>query len=249
MSYDSDPPRMSDGASGTSPELQGLFQNAQRDVPNDAQLERLLTRLGPVVGAGAALAGDAVRAGAQHAAAQASTTSVATLTKVVTAIAGAGIIASGIAFFSTGDGEEERTQSRSSATARSAAVAAPPAPPAEPPAPVVTTPEPSAAPELTSPARGPRAEQPTDNVKAEAALLERARTIAAGDPKRALALTKEHARRFPRGVLAQEREVIAIEALRQLGLREEADGRATRFRETYPGSAHQRTVGSSSSEK
>ena len=68
-------------------------------------------------------------------------------------------------------------------------------------------------------------------------------------PKRALPLTREQARRFPRGVLAQEREVIAIEALRRLGQKDEASSRADRFRETYPGSAHQRTVGSSSSEK
>jgi hypothetical protein len=57
-----------------------------------------------------------------------------------------------------------------------------------------------------------------------------------------LSLTREHARRFPQGALAQEREVIAIEALSRLGRTEAARQRGTQFERQYPGSAHQPKV-------
>jgi hypothetical protein len=42
--------------------------------------------------------------------------------------------------------------------------------------------------------------------------------------------------------LAQEREVIAIEALRRLNRSAEADRRAAAFAKAFPGSVHQRAV-------
>jgi len=62
------------------------------------------------------------------------------------------------------------------------------------------------------------------------------------DPQRALALTQEHARRFPKGILAQEREVIAIEALSRMGRGKDARDRAQDFREQYPGSPPRASV-------
>jgi hypothetical protein len=44
----------------------------------------------------------------------------------------------------------------------------------------------------------------------------------------------EHARRFPRGVLAEEREALASQALARSGRGNEALDRGTRFRRTYP---------------
>jgi hypothetical protein len=76
----------------------------------------------------------------------------------------------------------------------------------------------------------------------EPVLLEQARRALASSPATALALTNQHAARFPHGVLAQEREVIAIEALRRLGRSAEADRRAAAFAQAFPGSAHQRMV-------
>ncbi|HEY4159228.1 MAG TPA: hypothetical protein VGM29_14065, partial [Polyangiaceae bacterium] len=76
----------------------------------------------------------------------------------------------------------------------------------------------------------------------EASLLERARRELNANPAAALALTNEHSTRFPNGVLAQEREVIAIAALRKLGRGAEADRRAASFALKYPGSAHARAV-------
>lgn len=101
--------------------------------------------------------------------------------------------------------------------------------------------EPSASASLrapASPAVSPqRSPTPTD-FTAELDLLARARRVVAGAPERALQLTAEHARRFPTGVLAQEREVLAIDALSRLGQPDLAAMRARRFMEKYPDSAH-----------
>jgi hypothetical protein len=60
----------------------------------------------------------------------------------------------------------------------------------------------------------------------EARLLEAARASLSSSPERALSLTDEHARQFPRGQLGAEREFIAIDALIRLGRREQAWERA-----------------------
>jgi hypothetical protein len=72
----------------------------------------------------------------------------------------------------------------------------------------------------------------------EGALLLRARQELSSDPSDALALTQEHARRFPSGTLVQEREVLAIEALARLGRSPEARRRLDAFRARFPQSPH-----------
>jgi hypothetical protein len=62
------------------------------------------------------------------------------------------------------------------------------------------------------------------------------------DPRSVLRLAAEHARRFPDGVLAPEREVLAIEALRALGRNDQAEERLRKFRATYPDSLHTRAL-------
>jgi hypothetical protein len=73
----------------------------------------------------------------------------------------------------------------------------------------------------------------------ETALLEQARAALHSRPALALELTRRHQARFPRGVLAQEREVIAIEALERLGRKDAADARAAEFERRFRGSVHQ----------
>lgn len=248
MSYDSDPPRLSELGSDTSPELRGLFQNARRDVPSDAQLERMLTRLGPVIGAGIGLASDAVRAGAQQAA-QASGSSIPAFAKLAAVLGGVGIIAAGSALWSAKHHEAKPNAIVQAASPHSAqaAAAATPNPSEQGVAPTSGA---SVASEA-APAAVPKAGRVDtgDSVQAEAELLERARASSTSDPNKALGLTREHARRFPHGLLAQEREVIAIEALRHLGRQTEADARAERFRQAYPGSAHQHALENSAPER
>jgi hypothetical protein len=73
----------------------------------------------------------------------------------------------------------------------------------------------------------------------EAELLEQARAALRAEPARALQRANEHAARFPRGVLVQEREVLAIQALRKLGRSADADRRAEAFAKAFPGSPFQ----------
>jgi hypothetical protein len=101
-----------------------------------------------------------------------------------------------------------------------------------------------------SPAPEPEAAQPAPNTEPEhrappgtptwdePQLIERARKALATDPRRALALTQEHQRRFPAGALGVEREVIAVEALARVGQAAEARRRAQAFTMRYPKSIH-----------
>ena len=76
----------------------------------------------------------------------------------------------------------------------------------------------------------------------EIALLNRAHQALAGNPARALALTAQHRRDYPSGVLGQESDLIAIEALEALGRKNEARAAAGSFRARYPSSAHLRQL-------
>jgi hypothetical protein len=73
---------------------------------------------------------------------------------------------------------------------------------------------------------------------AELSLLSPARQLMATHPARALALTDEHAQRFPHGVFAEERAFLRIEALLRLGRTEPASREAERFRRQYPRSTY-----------
>jgi hypothetical protein len=76
---------------------------------------------------------------------------------------------------------------------------------------------------------------PASDLAEEQSLVDRARAaLARGRAADAVAATDEHARRFPRGRLAEEREVIGIQALLASGNRSAAEARADRFRKTFP---------------
>jgi outer membrane protein assembly factor BamD (BamD/ComL family) len=71
----------------------------------------------------------------------------------------------------------------------------------------------------------------------EIAALDTARSaLRARQPARALAAVDDYARRFPRGVLAQEATVVRIEALTALGNRAEAERLGRSFLALHPGS-------------
>jgi len=65
-------------------------------------------------------------------------------------------------------------------------------------------------------------------------LVQRAQAALASDANRALTLANEHAVAYPKGELVEEREVIAIEALAQLGRSEEASRRSLAFVRRFP---------------
>ena len=86
------------------------------------------------------------------------------------------------------------------------------------------------------------AQDPAELERAEVALLARAQSTLSSQPAETLARCEEHARRFARGTLVQEREVLAIDALVRLDRRAEAEARAARFRQAFPKSGHQRRI-------
>jgi hypothetical protein len=72
----------------------------------------------------------------------------------------------------------------------------------------------------------------------EVTLLGQAHRALASSPALALKLAKEHAGRFPASTLDQERDLIQVTALVDLGRIEEARRLARRFSEQHPGSAY-----------
>ncbi len=72
----------------------------------------------------------------------------------------------------------------------------------------------------------------------EVDFLRRAQAALATSPSEALKMADDHSSLYPRGILVQEREVIAIDALTRLGRRAEAVARANAFRAAFPKSAH-----------
>jgi hypothetical protein len=76
----------------------------------------------------------------------------------------------------------------------------------------------------------------------ELSILHRAQQALRMNPALALSLSARHELEFTSGALAQEREVIAIDALLRLGRTADAEARAQRFEAKYAGSAHVRRV-------
>ncbi len=76
----------------------------------------------------------------------------------------------------------------------------------------------------------------------EVSLLQAAQSALSSDPRKALALTERHRALYPSGALTQEREVLAIDAMKRLGSLEAARARADRFDQAYPHSAHRHKI-------
>jgi hypothetical protein len=79
-------------------------------------------------------------------------------------------------------------------------------------------------------------------LREETALVQRAEGWLARDPSAALRLANEHRQRFARGILSEEREVVAIDALLRLGRRDAAEQRAQLFFASHEGSLHARRI-------
>jgi hypothetical protein len=75
----------------------------------------------------------------------------------------------------------------------------------------------------------------SSSLSLERGVLDDARAaLSSGDAARALRLSDEHLRRFPKAQLGEEREALAIQSLVALGRYDDARARATRFRATTP---------------
>jgi hypothetical protein len=215
-----DPPRLLDEQSAP-PALRSALRAGRDDLPSDDTLKKLAAGLAvtPLVGASAAKAAGLVGKGLSLKLASA---------VVVAAVAGGG----------------------AAVVIRSRAVTAPPelptpvvrghrAPAEPPPAPVPEVePPPPAPPVRVHRATAPPPPLPAPPLVNEVELVHQAQDMLADDPRAALTLTEKHRQLFPDGTFAQEREVIAIDALVRLRRTTDAAERARRFEESFPGSAH-----------
>jgi TolA-binding protein len=83
----------------------------------------------------------------------------------------------------------------------------------------------------------PRRAPAADSHNVELAILQRARAaVAGGRFATALEAVAEHQRRFPNGLLQEEREALRVKALAGLGKSDDARTAAQRFREKFPNS-------------
>ena len=218
---EADPPRFLDAGSGAPDELRSLFAAGAEDFPTDAELAALAGKLGPTLGPSAATGTAGTGSG------------VATGVKVGLAA----LAVAGIAALVLSQRAPTEHSAPSAVTARGPETTPlAPSGPVEPAAPAPESPTPSAA---SSRAVIPPAFRPAET---EAEYLERARGALGKSPALALALANQHRSRFPYGVLAQEREVIAIEALKRLGRTAEAERRIGDFASRYPNSAYRKKL-------
>jgi TolA-binding protein len=63
-----------------------------------------------------------------------------------------------------------------------------------------------------------------------------------GDSASAMASLQKHAHQYPRGALAEEREVLWVKVLRAQGNDRAAEQRASDFKRKFPSSLQQRAV-------
>lgn len=236
---DRDPPRLS-----TSGDASALLKDALReskaDLPDEARLAAIALKLGPIVGgaagggaAAAASGGAAAKASVAPAAAKLGAASLsmkiaAAVAVTAVAVGGTAVVAPKImapktAVTVAAPSSPITMPARTANDPSTFDLALPPASASAAPLPV-----PSAKPSTTPPADAPT----------EVALLARAQSILATDPAAALATCSDRARLYPRGSLAQECEVVSIDALVREGKTAEAKARADKFQTDYAGSAH-----------
>ena len=231
-------------------ELEELL-DAEREIeaPAPDKRARMLARLGPLVIPGAIGAGVGAGVGAAAAGSGAETAATG---KAAGAI-GAGLKAKAVVAVIAGavgavGGAVTHAAFTAAPEVRSAPVATPSARVVPVPASAIAAPPPSAVTtESAAPVAAPSASAPiragsgtTGNLRTERLLLERATAaLMRGDSSSALAALREHARKFPRGELTEEREVLLIRALRAAGDSDAAEKRAKDFKNQFPSSLQQ----------
>lgn len=78
-----------------------------------------------------------------------------------------------------------------------------------------------------------------DQLAEEVKVLQEAKALVKSQPQAALAKTREHASRFPRGTLSLEREMVAVEALVASGRMQDARSRANALRSSVKGTIYE----------
>lgn len=123
-----------------------------------------------------------------------------------------------------------------------ASLAARPASPPSPPRAKRESVVAAAAPPAESTAWIPEEPKPKSTLSEELALLESARRSLVQHPEAALENLAEHRARFPLGVLASERDLMELDALRRIGREQDARSRARALLDRDPSGMHAERV-------
>ena len=238
-----DPPRLLDSSGDVPAELKALLEGAQNDLFEPERVERVASTLTAGVGVGASLSwGSKTFAGLK-------------LGHIVTVGLATVGLTIGAVFVGASDADEGQQVAGATPTATTVATSVEPTAEANPPRAATATeptvpvepPETKALAAAPQPVKQPKSEaqvkaERRQQAVAEHRLLRAARAALKTNPSRALSLTQEHRRKFPSGMLTQEREVIAIDALARLGRSDAAKTKASEFEKDYPGSVHKGRV-------
>lgn len=234
---------MSDGPDEMSAELRALLESErQRPGPSAADRDALRADLAPLFdgspGGGGSEGGGAGSASGTGGAAAAGGSALAK----VAAIFAAGALAGGALVWTAAP--RTIVVERVATPAPTVSVATPAAPTAIASTEAAPVASPAKSAEKVTPvapaksAAAPSAEKRDEDLASERALLERARVaLGRGDATGALEALDRHSARHPSGRLAEEREVLAVQALVSAGRRDEAQARAARFHREHPSSA------------
>lgn len=234
---------------GADPALRALLVEARAAVPvSDAELARMSKRFGAMVGlelvAAAPLAQAPTAPPGLETVAQVGFGQTAAAAKVGSAKVLSGSLAAKVAAASLAVGASlwfgRAARPPAAAPAQVQQVEPARVPPPVAPAPLEPAVEPLVVPVPSEPPRkraAARVERVEVSVPDELALIREAQSLR-GRPAQALSVLAQHKKHYPGGVLAQEREVLAVEALLSAGRVREAGARARSFVEAHPGSVH-----------
>jgi hypothetical protein len=138
------------------------------------------------------------------------------------AIVGIGVIAASAVVVNQNQKPTARMQISAPAVAKQADVRIEPA--AKPAEPAIEAVTPAELPVASAPAASVKVKETDsrDSLAEEAELIEQARRMVASNPTGALALLDQHQKRFARGKLGMERELLRVDALRRAGRTAEA---------------------------
>ncbi|WP_438007921.1 tetratricopeptide repeat protein [Sorangium sp. So ce321] len=234
-----DPERLLSARSGADPLERELLGSVRHVGPPEGARERAWRGIASQLPAAAAAAGATagVSAAAAKKAGVGPLLSAAFAVKAAAVLVGGGLVLGGGYWALSSPAE---------APAPPRAASEEPAPAVVPQAAVASAPEPRALPEPPAdvpteaePSRRPSGPRPTDLLRAESALLMEARAaLRSGDAAAAAAILERLRAQFPKGVLRQEREVLAIDVLAARGNAQEAKRRAQAFIKQHPESPH-----------
>jgi hypothetical protein len=245
-----DPKRLIDPDSRSSPTLRVLLRAARSELPDEERVEAIGMQVAAMVGpatVGVGLGSSAAPAAPGAGGAAATGVKLGLAAKMgVVALVAAGTAGGGYALTSlrtTGAGSSSLAAAgRSNAATTWATTTATTVPPTAPAASAPVDPSPAAEAPRPIPVQTATGAQGAGTADAELTLLASAQDALASNPEVALSLAESHAARFPHAVMVQEREVIAIEALLRLGRVEAARARADRFYRAFPRSAHRARI-------